>query len=312
MSSIFNHYQSRYEALKEEEYSLQEYLDICKRDRMAYATAAERMLYAIGEAELVDTSRDPRMSRMFSNKVIRRYPAFAEFYGMEECIEQIVSFFRHAAQGLEESKQVLYLLGPVGGGKSSLAERLKALIEKAPIYSIKGSPINESPLGLFTVEEDGAILEEDFGIAPRYLKTIMSPWAVKRLHEYGGDITRFRVVKRYPSRLNQIAVSKTEPGDENNQDISSLVGKVDIRTGRFPAKRYGRVQLFRRLVLIEPRFDGIRGNVQSADQGAAPLADRDARRQFQRHGKHRRHPVQRSDSGAFQRIRMADLQEQSQ
>jgi serine protein kinase len=130
---------------------------------------------------------------------------------------------------LEESKQVLYLLGPVGGGKSSLAERLKALIEKAPIYSIKGSPINESPLGLFTVEEDGAILEEDFGIAPRYLKTIMSPWAVKRLHEYGGDITRFRVVKRYPSRLNQIAVSKTEPGDENNQDISSLVGKVDIR-----------------------------------------------------------------------------------
>ncbi|MGB3919257.1 MAG: PrkA family serine protein kinase, partial [Thiothrix litoralis] len=67
------------------------------------------------------------------------------------------------------------------------------------------------------------------GIPSRYLKTIMSPWAVKRLHEYGGDITKFRVVKRYPSRLNQIAVSKTEPGDENNQDISALVGKVDIR-----------------------------------------------------------------------------------
>lgn len=229
MSSIFNHYQSRYEALQEEEYSLQEYLEICKADQMAYATAAERMLYAIGEPELVDTSRDPRLSRIFANKIIRRYPAFSEFYGMEDSIEQIVSFFRHAAQGLEESKQVLYLLGPVGGGKSSLAERLKALIEKAPVYCIKGSPINESPLGLFNVEEDGAILEEDYGIPNRYLKTIMSPWAVKRLHEYGGDITQFRVVKRYPSRLNQIAVSKTEPGDENNQDISSLVGKVDIR-----------------------------------------------------------------------------------
>ncbi len=57
----------------------------------------------------------------------------------------------------------------------------------------------------------------------------MSPWAVKRLHEYGGDISKFRVVKRYPSTLEQIAISKTEPGDENNQDISSLVGKVDIR-----------------------------------------------------------------------------------
>jgi len=37
------------------------------------------------------------------------------------------------------------------------------------------------------------------------------------------------VVKKYPSLLNQIAVAKTEPGDENNQDISALVGKVDIR-----------------------------------------------------------------------------------
>ncbi|PID49314.1 MAG: PrkA family serine protein kinase [Proteobacteria bacterium] len=227
--SIFKHYQSRYETLKEEELSIQEYLELCKNDSMAYATAAERLLWAIGEPELVDTSRDPRLSRIFSNKVIRRYPTFSEFYGMEDSIEQMVSFLRHAAQGLEESKQVLYLLGPVGGGKSSLAERLKALMEKAPIYCIKGSPVNESPLGLFNAEEDGAILEEDYGIPVRYLRNVMSPWAVKRLHAFGGDITQFRVVKRYPSRLNQIAISKTEPGDENNQDISSLVGKVDIR-----------------------------------------------------------------------------------
>jgi serine protein kinase len=57
----------------------------------------------------------------------------------------------------------------------------------------------------------------------------MSPWAVKRLHEFNGDITRFRIVKKHPSVLRQIAIAKTEPGDENNQDISSLVGKVDIR-----------------------------------------------------------------------------------
>ena len=75
----------------------------------------------------------------------------------------------------------------------------------------------------------GAILEEDFGIPKRYLSTIMSPWATKRLAEFGGDISQFRVVKLYPSILNQIAVAKTEPGDENNQDISALVGKVDIR-----------------------------------------------------------------------------------
>jgi len=227
--SIFDHYQSRYSALREEEYSLPEYLELCRNDRMAYASAAERMLHAIGKPEVIDTSRDSRLSRLFSNKVIKRYPAFAEFYGMEEAIEQIVSFFKHAAQGLEENKQVLYLLGPVGGGKSSLAEKLKALMEYVPIYSIKDSPVNESPLGLFNPDEDAQILQEDYGIPRRYLNHIMSPWAVKRLQEFGGDLSRFRVVKRYPSRLNQIAISKTEPGDENNQDISSLVGKVDIR-----------------------------------------------------------------------------------
>jgi serine protein kinase len=148
---------------------------------------------------------------------------------MEETIEQIVSFFRHAAQGLEEKKQILYLLGPVGGGKSSLAEKLKVLMENCPVYAIKGSPINESPLGLFSPVEDGRILEEDYGIPQRYLRGIMSPWAIKRLHEFNGDITKFKVVKIRPSVLEQIAIAKTEPGDENNQDISSLVGKVDIR-----------------------------------------------------------------------------------
>ena len=227
--SIFKHYQQRFDSTQQEEMSLQEYLDLCKVDPGAYANAAERMLEAIGEPEVIDTARDPRLSRIFSNKLIKRYPTFQEFYGMEEAIEQIVSYFKHAAQGLEEKKQILYLLGPVGGGKSSLAEKLKQLIENVPFYAIKGSPVFESPLGLFNPEEDGKILTEEYGIPGRYLKYIMSPWAVKRLHEYGGDISKFRVVKLYPSRLNQIAVAKTEPGDENNQDISSLVGKVDIR-----------------------------------------------------------------------------------
>ncbi|WP_375192380.1 PrkA family serine protein kinase [Marinobacter sp.] len=227
--SILQHFKDRYESTQEEEYSLEEYLEICKKDPTAYATAAERMLIAIGEPELVDTSKDPRLSRIFSNKVIKRYPEFSEFYGMEDAVENIVSFFRHAAQGLEEKKQILYLLGPVGGGKSSLAEKLKSLMQKVPFYAIKGSPVNESPLGLFDPAEDAHILEEEYGIPARYLKNIMSPWAVKRLHEFGGDISQFRVVKKYPSVLDQVGVSKTEPGDDNNQDISALVGKVNIR-----------------------------------------------------------------------------------
>ncbi len=226
---VISSFAARFERTREEELSLEEYLAECKRNPLAYATAAERMLKAIGEPQMIDTRNDPRLSRIFANKVIKIYPAFAEFYGMEDSIEQVVSYFRHAAQGLEEKKQVLYLLGPVGGGKSSIAERLKHLMEHVPFYALKGSPVNESPLGLFKPEEDGQLLEDDYGIPQRYLSTIMSPWAVKRLHEFGGDITKFRVVKLRPSVLSQIAVSKTEPGDENNQDISSLVGKIDIR-----------------------------------------------------------------------------------
>lgn len=227
--SIFSNYQTRYEDTEQEEYSLKEYLEISKEDPTAYANAAQRLLLAIGEPELIETSKDARLSRIFSNKVIKRYSVFDDFYGMEECIEQMVSFFRHAAQGLEEKKQILYLLGPVGGGKSSLAERLKQLMEKLPFYSLKGSPVQETPLGLFNPLEDSQILKEEYGIPERYVTSIMSPWAAKRLREFNGDVSQFRVVKHHPSILNQIAVSKTEPGDENNQDISSLVGKIDIR-----------------------------------------------------------------------------------
>jgi serine protein kinase len=226
---VISHFAARFERTKVEELSLEDYLAECKRNPLAYATSAERMLKAIGEPSTLDTRNDPRLSRIFQNKLIKIYPAFAEFYGLEEAIEQVVAYFRHAAQGLEEKKQILYLLGPVGGGKSSIAERLKQLMEQMPFYAIKGSPVNESPLGLFDAAEDGAILEREYGIPRRYLNRIMSPWAVKRLEEFGGDIRQFKVIKRYPSVLRQVGVAKTEPGDENNQDISSLVGKVDIR-----------------------------------------------------------------------------------
>ncbi|HYF56885.1 MAG TPA: PrkA family serine protein kinase [Salinarimonas sp.] len=230
---IFAGFARAYESRRASEMSLQEYLEGCRTDPMFYASAAERILAAIGEPDVVDTAKDSRLGRIFMNRTIRVYPAFSDFYGMEETVERLVSFFRHAAQGLEERKQILYLLGPVGGGKSSLAERLKALMEANPIYVLKAgdelSPVFESPLGLFDPERMASPLEDKYGIPRRRLSGLMSPWALKRLDEFRGDISQFKVVRVNPSRLRQIAIAKTEPGDENNQDISSLVGKVDIR-----------------------------------------------------------------------------------
>ena len=87
---------------RETEMSLSEYLEACAADPVCYASPAERMLRAIGAPETIDTSKDGRLSRIFLNRTIRTYATFSDFHGMEDTIEQIVGFFRHAAQGLEE------------------------------------------------------------------------------------------------------------------------------------------------------------------------------------------------------------------
>ncbi|HXC54722.1 MAG TPA: PrkA family serine protein kinase [Rhizomicrobium sp.] len=230
---VFDIFSRDYARERFETMSLRDWLLAARDDKMLYATPPERMVAAIGEPELVDTAQNPRLARLFSNRTIKRYPSFTGFYGMEDTIERIVGYFKHAAQGLEEKRQILYLLGPVGGGKSSLAERLKDLMETHPIYVLKAgetiSPVFESPLGLFRSAELGNLLAERYNIERHRVGGVMSPWAVKRLDEFGGDISKFEVAKLYPSKLRQYAISKTEPGDENNQDISALVGKVDIR-----------------------------------------------------------------------------------
>ena len=228
--NIFDLYTKAYDQERQVTVSLKEYLEGCREDPMMYASVAERMVKAIGEPEIIDTAKDQRLGRIFMNRTLKTYAAFADFFGLEETIERIVGFYRHAAQGLEERKQILYLLGPVGGGKSSLADRLKDLVEKYPVYVLAAgdevSPIFESPLGLFDPNSMGAVLEDRYDIPRRVLNGHVSPWAVKRLDEFGGDISKFSVVKIFPSKLRQICVAKTEPGDENNQDISSLVGKL--------------------------------------------------------------------------------------
>lgn len=226
--SLLERVKQRHQIDTTERYTLDEYLNILKTDAKVYRTAAERILDAIGEPEIIDTSKDSKLGRIFSNRVIRRYKVFKDFYGMENTIEKIVSYFRHSAQGLEEKKQVLYLLGPVGSAKSSLAEKLKKLVETQPIYVLTAngitSPVFETPLGLFAKED-----ASELNVPEHYLNERLSPWAIKRLKEFEGDVTKFTVTKMYPSQSNQIAVSKTEPGDENNQDISTLVGKIDIK-----------------------------------------------------------------------------------
>ena len=133
--NIFDLYAQAYESQKQHRLSLKEYLEGCRSRPGDVCQHGRAHDHGHRRARVRRYSaKDARLGRIFMNRTLKVYPAFKDFYGLEETIERIVGFFRHAAQGLEEKKQILYLLGPVGGGKSSLAERLKDLMEKCPIY----------------------------------------------------------------------------------------------------------------------------------------------------------------------------------
>ena len=140
--SLLSTYQDNFKVEKDSELSLEEYLELCKEDPLAYATWAERLLAAIGEPQTIETRSDPKLANVFQSRTIQTYDAFEDFYGMEDVVMQVVNHIKHAAQGLEESKQILYLLGPVGGGKSCLGERLKQLMEKNAIYVLQDTDEN--------------------------------------------------------------------------------------------------------------------------------------------------------------------------
>ena len=250
--------------------SMAEYLESCRGDPLRYANAAERLLAAIGEPQMIDTAKDPRLGRIFLNRTMRIYPAFAGFHGMEETIERIVGFFRHAAQGLEERKQILYLLGPVGGGKSSLAERLKLLMEVQPIYVLKAgdefSPVFESPLGLFDPESLGPMIEDKYGIPRRRLNGLMSPWCYKRLEAFGGDISRFRVAKIQPSRLAADRDRQDRAG-RREQPGYLLAG----RQGRYPQARDLRPERSRCLQLFRRPNRANQGILEFVEMFKAPI-----------------------------------------
>lgn len=238
VSSIFAAAKERQSILQT--FTFEEYLNFCKAKPQGYASIHTRLLSAIGNPTVIKTINDSRLDSIHMGKEIKIYDTFSDFYGAEaiEAVERLVSFLRAASQGLEEAKQILYFLGPVGSAKSSMAERLKDLAEKEPFYvlaykqddgTLIPGPLYESPLGLIPRDKAPEMLHH-FDIPKMFIKDNASPWAVKRQwKDFDGDIGRFHVLEMMPSRLKQIGIAKVEPGDDNNQDISTLTGKVDVR-----------------------------------------------------------------------------------
>ncbi len=206
-----------------------EYLENVKNDPGLSQLAHSRIYNMITHVGVQDINveEDARLQRLFKNEKLRIFNFFAEeFFGMEKTVASIVRYFHSASLRGEESRQVLYLVGPVGSGKSSLIEKLKSELERIPsIYAVKGCPMHEDPLHLIPrhlrrefEKMLGTSIEGDLCPICRYrLKT-----------EFKGKWEEMPVVTVEFSRRNRIGIGVVPPVDPNNQDTSVLIGSEDI------------------------------------------------------------------------------------
>ncbi len=209
--------------------TLLEYLDVVKADptmtKLSHARIYD-MIMSVGVRSVQD-SDDPRSKRLHKDEPVKVFNFFAdEFFGIEKTVSQIVRFFHSASLKGEESRQVLYLMGPVGSGKSSLVERVQRGLEQAaPVYAIEGCPMNEEPLHLIP-RHLRREFEKMLGV---HIEGDLCPVCRYRLkQDYGQRYEEFPIITRSFSKRNRVGVGVVPPVDPNNQDTSVLIGSEDI------------------------------------------------------------------------------------
>jgi serine protein kinase len=206
-----------------------DYLELVKENPEIVQLAHQRLYQLItGQGvDVVKTEENPRLRRIYGNDVIKKYQFFTkDFFGIDRTIMKIARYFHAAAMQGEESRQVLYLVGPVGAGKSSLMEHLKRALETAPpIYIIKGCPMREEPLHLVPKH----LRKEFTELLKVPIEGDLCPVCRYRLkNEYNGEYERMPVETAEFSVRSRKGVGVVTPVDPNNQDTSVLIGSVDI------------------------------------------------------------------------------------
>ncbi len=209
--------------------TLLEYLELVKADPIMTKLSHARiydLIISSGLHPLSDTD-DPRTKRLYKDEPIKVFNFFAEeFFGIERTIAQIVRYFHSASLKGEESRQVLYLMGPVGSGKSSLVERIQRGLEQVGlIYAIEGCPMNEEPLHLVP-RHLRREFEKMLGV---HIEGDLCPVCRYRLKsEFNNRYEEFPISARAFSKRNRVGVGVVPPVDPNNQDTSVLIGSEDI------------------------------------------------------------------------------------
>jgi serine protein kinase len=200
-----------------------QYFEIASKKPEVARLSHERIYHMIMDAGLETTrTGDPRYN-FFSQ----------EIFGIEKPLQQIVDYFHSAAQRLEVRKRILLLMGPVGGGKSTIVHLLKRGLEaytrspEGAIYAIKGCPMHEEPLHLIPVDLRPDV-EREFGL---YIEGDLCPHCRYMVdHQYHGRIEDVPVKRIAFSEKYRIGIGTFTPSDPKSQDISELVGGIDLST----------------------------------------------------------------------------------
>ncbi|MDP2660256.1 MAG: protein prkA [Dehalococcoidia bacterium] len=154
-----------------------------------------------------------------------------EVFGLEKPLQQFVEYFQSAAQRLEVRKRILLLMGPVGGGKSTVVYLLKKGLEEysrtpeGAVYAIKSCPMHEDPLHLIP-QELRADVEKAYGV---YIEGELCPacrYVVQ--HEYQGRVEEVPVRRVIFSEKDRLGIGTFSPSDPKSQDIAELVGGIDL------------------------------------------------------------------------------------
>jgi serine protein kinase len=206
-----------------------DYLKLVKENPDVTKLAARRLVDAV-ESYGVETmdETDPRCRKLFGGDKLKRYSYFKDdFYGHERVIAKLMRFLKSASLKGEESRQVLLLMGPVGSGKSALADAVKKALEKAadPVYHLEGCPVREEPLHLLPRS-----LRDDFEkLLGTHIEGDLCPVCRYRLmEEFNGEYEKFPVVRSSFSQRGRRGIAVVPPMDANSQDVSALIGSEDI------------------------------------------------------------------------------------
>ena len=207
--------------------NLMDYVELVEKDPSIVKSSHKRLHDAIDEyGSYAIPDSDPRKFKIFDGDNVKIHKYFeGEFFGMETVIEKVMSFLSSAAHKGEESRQVLLLMGPVGAGKSALTEHIKKALEGKKYYTLKDDPHRGEPLQLIP-RSLRASVEASLNVK---IDGDISPVARhKLLNDYEGKYENFEVEETTFSQRGRRGVASVPPMDANSQDVSVLIGSVDI------------------------------------------------------------------------------------